>query len=217
MIVNRLWQHHFGVGLVDTPNDFGFNGGRPSHPEVLDWLASELILQRWSLKAIHRVIVLSSAYRRSSGPRPDLVRVDAGNRLLGRREPRRLEAESLRDAVLAVSGALDVGMGGPGFLDVKSIPGPSSIYEPTEPTGPGPNRRSIYRTWVRAGAHPLLDALDCPEPSVSTPRRAATTTPLQALALLNDGFMLDQAEVFAVRLRRETGRDVGRRSFVRTG
>jgi hypothetical protein len=209
VIVNRLWQHHFGVGLVDTPNDFGFNGGRPSHPELLDWLASELIRQKWSLKAIHRAIVLSSVYLRSSGPRPDLVRVDVDNRFLGRREPRRLEAEALRDAVLAVSGGLDVGMGGPGFLDVTTRPGPSSIYEPTEPTGPGSHRRSIYRTWVRAGAQPLLDALDCPEPSVSTPRRATTTTPLQALALLNDGFMLDQAEAFAGRLRRESGGDVG--------
>jgi hypothetical protein len=209
VIVNRLWQHHFGVGLVDTPNDFGFNGGRPSHPELLDWLASELIRQKWSLKAIHRAIVLSAAYRRSSGPRRDLVRVDAGNRLLGRREPRRLEAEAFRDAVLAVSGGLDLGMGGPGFLDVATRPGPSSIYEPTEPTGPGSHRRSVYRTWVRAGAQPLLDSLDCPEPSVSTPRRAATTTPLQALALLNDGFMLDQAQVFADRLSREAGRDPG--------
>jgi hypothetical protein len=99
-------------------------------------------------------------------------------------------------------------MGGPGYLDVKTIPGPSSIYEPAEPTGPGTHRRSIYRTWVRAGAQPLLDALDCPEPSVSTPRRAATTTPLQALALLNDRFMFDQSEAFAARLRREGGREL---------
>ena len=209
VIVNRLWQHHFGVGLVDTPNDFGFNGGRPSHPELLDWLASELVQQRWSLKAIHRAIVLSAAYRRSSRPRADLARIDPDNRLLGRREPRRLEAEPLRDAVLAVSGALDIGMGGPGFLDVTTRPGPSSIYEPSEPTGPGPHRRSLYRTWVRAGAQPLLDALDCPEPSVSTPRRASTTTPLQALALLNDRFMLDRAEDFALCLRRAAGGDAG--------
>jgi hypothetical protein len=100
-------------------------------------------------------------------------------------------------------------MGGPGYFDVRTRPGPSSIYEPAEANGPGPHRRSIYRTWVRAGAQPLLDSLDCPEPSVSTPRRASTTTPLQALALLNDGFMLDQAEAFAGRLRRESGSDVG--------
>src|SRR5436309_2491373 len=91
-IVNRLWHHHFGVGLVDTPSDFGFNGGRPSHPELLDHLASELIRSGWSLKAIHRAIVLSAAYRRSSRPRADLVRVDPDNRRLGRREPRRLLA-----------------------------------------------------------------------------------------------------------------------------
>jgi hypothetical protein len=207
VIVNRLWQHHFGEGFVATPNDFGFNGGRPSHPELLDWLASQLVRGGWRLKAIHRAIVTSAAYRRSSRPRPELAKGDAGNRLLGRRMPRRLEAEALRDAVLAVSGELDLSMGGPGYHDVTAKPGPSAIYEPSEPAGPGPRRRSLYRTWVRAGAQPLLDVLDCPDPSVSTPRRTATTTPLQALALWNDAFMDRAANTLAARLRREAGAD----------
>jgi hypothetical protein len=208
VIVNRLWQHHFGVGLVDTPNDFGFNGGQPTHPELLDWLASELIREHWSLKAIHRAIVRSAVYRRSSRARADLARGDAMNRLLGRREPRRLEAEALRDAVLAISGELDHGIGGPGYQDVRTRPGPSAIFEPIEAIGPPFRRRSLYRTWVRGGAQPLFDALDCPDPSVSTPTRAVTTTPLQALALLNDAAMIHAAESLAARLRREVGADV---------
>lgn len=210
VIVNRLWQHHFGVGLVETPNDFGFNGARPSNPELLDWLASELVQKGWSLKAIHRAIVTSDTYRRSSRPDVSSGPADAGNRLLRRREPRRLEAEALRDAVLAVSDTLDTSMGGPGYADVQTKPGPSAIFEPIVPTGPGSHRRSLYRTWVRAGAQPMLDALDCPDPSVSTPKRTATTTPLQALALLNDTFMLEAADAFAARVQKEAGRDVGR-------
>src|SRR5690606_22565939 len=113
--VNRLWHHHFGVGLVDTPNDFGFNGGRPSHPELLDWLASELIVSGWSIKHVQRLIVTSATYRQSSLPRAEALAVDADNRLLWRRSPQRLDAETLRDAILAASGELNPVLGGPGY------------------------------------------------------------------------------------------------------
>ena len=111
VIVNRLWQHHFGTGLVATPSDFGFNGGRPSHPKLLDWLASELVRSEWSLKHIQRLIVASATYRQRSRTRVDSARVDSGNRLLWRKTPRRLDAESVRDAILCVAGELTAGDG----------------------------------------------------------------------------------------------------------
>src|SRR5262249_18224848 len=132
-------------------------------------------------------------------------KVDADNRLLWRKTPQRLEAESLRDAVLTVSGELNPQMGGPGYQDFRTFTFNSQFYETIDPVGPQFNRRSIYRTWVRSGTNPLLDVLDCPDPSATAPRRAVTTTPLQALALLNDSFMLRMAERFAARLERECG------------
>src|SRR5262249_36565097 len=158
------------------------------------------IRRGWSLKAIHREIVMSAAYRQSGHFRPDAFEADAGNRLCWRKEPRRLDAEAVRDAVLAVSGELDITMGGPGFRDFEIQPGPSSVYKPIAATAPKERRRSLYRTWVRSGVQPLLDALDCPDPSVSTPRRTVTTTPLQALSLLNNPSMTHGAQAFAERL-----------------
>ena len=117
VIVNRLWLAHFGSGLVETGSDFGFNGGVPSHPELLDWLASELSRRGWSHKAMHRLIVTSSAYRRSSRPDPEGLSKDAGGRLLWRKQPTRLEAEMVRDAMLATAGVLDLATGGPSFRD----------------------------------------------------------------------------------------------------
>lgn len=209
VIVNRLWQHHFGVGLVDTPNDFGFSGARPSHPELLDWLAAELIDGGWRLKHVHRLILNSAAYRRSSAPSAAAQALDADNRLLWRYAPRRLQAETLRDAILAVSGQLNAAMGGPGFHDFKAIDrGGTQFYEPWDAVGPSFQRRSIYRTWARSGRNPLLDVLDCPDPSTTTPRRANTTTPLQALALLNQSFVLRAADAMAQRAARECGNDL---------
>lgn len=200
VIVNRLWQHHFGVGLVDTPNDFGYSGGRPSHPELLDWLACELVDSGWRLKHVQRLILNSQAYRRAAAMRPEAMALDADNRLLWRSGPRRLEAESLRDALLAVSGQLNPSMGGPGFHDFRAYErSGTQFYEPWDAKGPSFQRRSVYRTWARSGRNPLLDALDCPDPSTTTPRRAATTTPLQALALLNQSFVLRAAEALAQR------------------
>lgn len=207
VMANRLWHYHFGTGLVDTPNDFGFNGGRPTHPELLDWLARQLIDHGWHLKQLHRTIVLSSTYRQASPHRPAAAQIDAGNRLYWRKTPTRLEAEMLRDAVLAVSGQLNPAVGGPGYQDFKTFTNNSQFYEVYDPPGYGYQRRSLYRTCIRSGTSPLLDVLDCPDPSTTAPARAVTTTPLQALALLNDSFMLRMSDQFAERLHREAGDD----------
>jgi mono/diheme cytochrome c family protein len=231
VIVNRLWHYHFGTGIVDTPNDLGFNGGRPSHPELLDWLAAELIHPiseeqigtgdqqnkseiaasnltgpksqiPWSLKHIHRLIVTSATYCQSSTPNPQAATIDAGNRLLWRFTPQRLEAEALRDAMLVVAGEFNPQMGGPGFQDFKTFTFNSQFYEPIDPVGHEFNRRTVYRTWVRSGRNEFLDVFDCPDPSTTAPRRAVTTTPLQALALLNNSFTLRMASRLAARCER---------------
>jgi hypothetical protein len=203
VMANRVWHYHFGIGLVDTPNDFGFNGGRPTHPELLDWLALELIRGRWSLKHLHRTIMCSNTYRQSGALSPRALAADAQNRLLWRKTPLRLEAEEVRDAILAVSGELNSQLGGPGYKDFRTFTFNSQFYELIDPEGFEYQRRSIYRTWVRSGTNPLLDVLDCPDPSTMAPVRAVTTTPLQALALLNDGFVLRMSRAFAARLRAE--------------
>ncbi len=194
VIVNRLWHYHFGVGIVDSPSDFGFSGGRPSHPELLDWLAAELMDHGWSLKHIHRLIVNSATYRQSSRPRVDAANKDAGNRLLWRKSPQRLDAETLRDAVLSVAGELNPTVGGPGYHDFTTFTFNSQFYDIVDPAGASFHRRSLYRTWVRSGRNPFLEVLDCPDPSTKAPRRAVTTTPLQALSLLNNSFMLRMSE-----------------------
>lgn len=209
VIVNRLWQHHFGTGLVDTPNDFGFNGGRPSHPELLDWLADELACQKFSLKAMHRLMVTSATYRQASTFNAKAAKVDAGNRLLWRKSPTRLEAEAVRDTILHVAGQLSPKMGGPGFQDFKvTIRGSTYLYAVADSGGIEFQRRTIYRTTPRSGRNPLLDTLDCPDPSAAAHKRQVTTTPLQALALLNNAFMLRMAEKFAERVKMEAGPDV---------
>jgi mono/diheme cytochrome c family protein len=208
VIVNRLWGDHFGEGLIRTPSDFGFQGGLPSHPELLDWLAGELLHpaegKPWSLKRIQRLIVTSAAYRQSSRSTPKAAQVDGENRLVWRRPLQRLDAETFRDAVLAVSGDLDLRLGGPGYRDFKvSSAGNNETYTVFDALGPEFNRRSLYRTCVRSGTSYLLDTLDCPDPSVATPRRSVTSTPLQALTLLNDVFIEHYAGRFAERLARE--------------
>jgi len=201
VLVNRLWHHHFGAGIVETPNDFGFNGGRPSHPELLDWLAAEFIANGLRLKAMHRLMVTSNTYRQSAAPREDGLAVDADNRLLWRKSPVRLDAESLRDAVLVVSGKLNPKMGGPGFRDVSITPNNgTTYYEPIYPQGAEFDRRTVYRFSPRGGRSAILDTFDCPDPSTTAPRRAVTTTPLQALALLNNHFILSKAGAMADRV-----------------
>jgi hypothetical protein len=215
VFVNRLWSHHFGQGIVETPSDFGFNGGRPSHPELLDYLASRFVEGGWKVKDLHRLIVTSAAYRQASRVHNDQAEgLDSDNRLLWHANRRRLEGEAVRDSALAVAGALNPKLGGPSFADVKlNKQGPNTNHEFTDPTGEfseAVNRRTIYRLWARSGNHPLLEALDCPDPSVMSPRRTRTITPIQALSLSNNVLMEKSAERFADRLRREAGDDVSR-------
>ncbi|MBC8351714.1 MAG: DUF1553 domain-containing protein [Planctomycetes bacterium] len=204
VMVNRLWHYHFGIGLVDTPNDLGFNGGRPTHPELLDYMASQLVQSGWSLKTLHRQIVTSAVYRQSSGYDIARAKVDADNRFLWRKTPRRLEAETIRDAVLAISGEINPTMYGPGYHDFRTFVFNSQFYEMIDPVGPTFNRRSLYRTWVRSGRNQFLDVFDCPDPSAKAPNRAVTTTPLQALSMLNNSFVLRMADRFAARIEDTT-------------
>jgi len=221
VIVNRLWHYHFGRGIVDTPSDFGFNGGRPSHPQLLDWLASELIspsckaseaeaLKPWSLKHIHRLIVHSTAYRQTSLiENSKAAEVDAENRLLWRFSTRRLEGEAVRDAALQVASALNPKMGGPSFRDMQfKMNNNGEFTDPTGDFNAEVNRRTIYRLWARSGANPMLQSLDCPDPSVAAPQRSKTITPLQALSLLNHSTMEKCAEQMAERLRKDVGDEV---------
>jgi hypothetical protein len=204
-IVNRVWQYHFGRGLVDTPNDFGRNGAPPSHPDLLDWLAVEFRDGGGSLKTLHRLIVRSAAYRQRARDDRAAAAVDAGNRLWWRMDRRRLDAESLRDAVLAVSGTLDSTMGGPGVELFRFKDDHSPVYDheaPEKVDAPEARRRTVYRFVVRSVPNPLLDCLDAADPNVNTPVRNTTITALQALALLNDAFIVAQARHFAERLRR---------------
>ncbi len=212
VIVNRLWHHHFGTGLVETPSDFGLGGGRPSHPELLDWLAEELLVRDWSLKAMHRLICTSATYRQQSGSvsiantEANVSRgrdLDAGNRLLWRMTPRRLDAESLRDAVLTVSGKLNRQMFGPGYRDFEYQEEYAPVYRYITADSPDLWRRSVYRFAVRTTTHPFLTTLDCPSPANLVPARSVTTTALQSLTLLNNDFMLRQSDYFAKRITDE--------------
>jgi hypothetical protein len=205
VMMNRVWQHHFGRGLVDTPSDFGASGGRPTHPELLDWLAGTFLREGWSLKAMHRLILTSATYLQSSEGRPSALAVDADNRWLWRYTPRRLEAEAVRDSMLAVAGTLNLATGGPGYRPFELVIDNTHFYLPRDKVGAEFNRRTIYRIGVQSLRDPVLDSLDCPDLSTKTPVRGRTTTPIQALALMNDSFVQRQAADFAARLRREAG------------
>jgi hypothetical protein len=205
-VVNRVWQYHFGVGIVDTPNDFGLMGGRPSHPELLDWLAAEFRDGKRSLKDLHRLIVLSAVYRQSSQDREGALELDGDNQLLWRMNRRRLEAEAIRDSVLAVSGSLVPRMYGAPFEEFiveKPEHSPHYMYDKQDPSSPSQWRRSIYRFLVRSQQNPFMSSLDCADPSQIVERRQETITPLQALALLNNRFMLVMSERFAHRIESE--------------
>jgi hypothetical protein len=201
-IANRVWHYHFGRGIVDTPSDFGRNGSRPTHPELLDWLAATFREQGGSLKTLHRLIVTSATYRQSSADRPDAAAIDADNRLLWRMNRPRLDAEEVRDAVLFVAGTLDPARGGPGFEPFRFKDDHSPIYDHEDLArvlAPDCRRRSVYRFTVRSVPHPFLDCMDAADPNLNVPVRSTTITALQALALWNDPFMLAQAEAFARR------------------
>jgi hypothetical protein len=209
VIANRIWLHHFGTGIVETPNDFGFNGGRPSHPELLDWLATYLRSKDYSLKELHRVMVSSSTYRQSSAADVHGLSKDANNRLLWRYPKRRIDAESLRDSMLFTAGVLNDQRGGPGFQDVTiAYINGTTYYEPIDRDGPDFNRRTIYRFSPRGGRSAILDTFDCPDPSATAPKRSMTTTPLQALTLMNNAFVLRMADHMARYTREKVGDDV---------
>ncbi|MEO8353530.1 MAG: DUF1553 domain-containing protein, partial [Chthoniobacteraceae bacterium] len=213
-IVNRIWQHHFGRGIVETPDDFGRMGALPSHPELLDWLAVKFRDDMGgSLKALHKLIVMSAAYRQSSSiSNEKAAELDSGNTLLWRANARKLEAEAVRDAVLAVSGKLDLTAGGPGWQDfVVQHPehSPHYRYDLADPDDPKTWRRSIYRFIVRSQMQPFMTSLDCADPSMRVPKRNESVSPAQALALLNNGFIVTQAAHFAERVQAEAGPDLG--------
>jgi hypothetical protein len=219
VIVNRLWHHHFGQGLVATPSDFGHNGAKPSHPELLDWLASELIRSNWSLKHLHRLIVTSKAFRQTSdqsaiGNRQSAI--DTNNRLLWRMNRRRLEAEPLRDALLAVSGRLDTRMGGPGFDLFEPNANYVKVYNPKQDFGPAEFRRLVYQSKPRMQLDDTFGSFDCPDAGQVAPKRNSSITPLQALNLLNSRFLVQQSGFLAERVRQEAGSNAAaqiRRAF----
>lgn len=182
VIVNRLWHHHFGEGLVGTPNDFGVQGDRPSHPGLLEELARELVRGGWKLKSLHKQIMLSSTYQQSHEVDPDNLKKDPANRYLWHFRPRRLEAEVIRDSLLAIGGSLDLTMYGPSVLDNTA-------------------RRSVYLRVKRSELIPLMTMFDAPEPTQSIGERVATTVPTQALAMMNSPFVRQQAERLLARIR----------------
>jgi mono/diheme cytochrome c family protein len=235
VMVNRIWQGHFGTGLVETPSDFGLNGARPSHPELLDWLAGEFIRSGWSVKHMHRLIVLSATYRQISvaadGRRradlpetvpgksarllPSAATVDADDRLLWHFPTRRLEAETIRDSMLAVSGRLNVKMYGRGF-NLFDQRGGLSGFTPVESYSGDGLRRMIYAHKVRREREAVFGSFDCPDAGQSTARRRESTTPIQALNLFNSRFTLDESEALAARVKKESGDNIAtqiRRTF----
>ncbi|MEZ5302973.1 MAG: PSD1 and planctomycete cytochrome C domain-containing protein [Verrucomicrobiales bacterium] len=207
VMVNRIWQYQFGTGIVDTPNDFGGNGVPPSHPELLDWLAGEFIASGWSVKHIQRLLLTSHAWQQSGSARPEAMKVDASSRFLWRFPPRRLEAEAIRDSILAATGALDPRMGGPGFSAFEIEPENVRHYFPKKEFGPGDWRRMVYMTKVRQEQDATFGAFDCPDGNQTVPKRSRSTTPLQALNLFNSNFVTQQADILAERLRAEKGDD----------
>lgn len=201
VIVNRVWHYHFGVGIVETPNDLGFNGARPTHPELLDALSQAFLDGGMKLKSLHRWIVTSSAYRQSSRPREDGLSKDSANRLVWRYPVRRLDGESARDAMLWIAGVLDRTLGGPGYVDVdyKDTNG-TTYYVPKAQEPAECFRRTVYRFNPRCERVSMLDVLDCPDPSATAPKRAMTTTPLQALSLLNSSFVFQMSDALVDRM-----------------
>jgi hypothetical protein len=211
VMVNRLWQHHFGRGIVGTASDFGVIGDQPTHPELLDWLATEFVRQGWSLKKMHRLMVTSATYRQSSQPEASSEKADAENQLFSRMSRRRLEGEALRDAMLSVSGLLQFKAGGPGVF-------PPLPEELGVPKGKWPvtadvsehNRRSIYVFAKRNLRYPLFGAFDAPEGNESCALRNRSISAPQALMLMNGKMTLGWAQAFAGRALHEAGTEPDR-------
>jgi hypothetical protein len=210
--VNRIWQYHFGKGIVRTPSDFGATGDRPTHPELLDWLATEFVAKGWSWKAMHRLMVTSNTYRQSSRFNEKSATVDSENRLLWRMNPRRLEAEIIRDSMLAISGKLNKEMFGPGIyprIDPDIINTGSRPRWPLDAKDDQTTwRRSVYIFVKRSVLLPMIEVFDCPATTVTGPVRAVSTVSPQALALMNNEFVLQQSGFFAERVAAEAGNDL---------
>ena len=206
-IVNRVWHHHFGTGLVSTTSDFGTSGERPSHPALLDWLARRLVDRGWSLKSLHRDIVTSAAYRQASSPVAAAVAVDPDSRLLWRYPPQRLDAESIHDTMLSAAGVLDLSMGGPGVMTYHPKVRLFDEWRPLEDPGPAAWRRMIYLAKMRGTDDGMFKVFDLPDCGQVRDKRGESTTPLQALNLMNGPFTVRMAERLATRLRREAGDD----------
>jgi hypothetical protein len=201
VLANRLWHYHFGTGLVDTPSDFGFMGSKPTHPELLDFLAQRLVASGWKLKTLHREIILSQTYLQSADFNPNAARADKDARLLWRFPPRRLGAEEIRDTLLATAGQLKLEpMGGPGFRLYRYLVNNVSTYIPLDTQGPETYRRAVYHQNARASVVDVLNDFDLPDIAFSAPKRANTTSPLQSLTLFNHSFTLDMAKALAARL-----------------
>ncbi|MCF6287093.1 MAG: DUF1553 domain-containing protein, partial [Candidatus Hydrogenedentes bacterium] len=201
-IVNRVWHYHFGQGIVNTPNDFGRMGAPPTHPKLLDWLAGAFLENDQSIKWLHRTIVTSATYRQASGFDESFAAIDGSNQYLWHMKRRQLDAEALRDAILAVSGKLDLAMGGPGadFFVFEDDHSPRYKYAEFDPADPAGFRRSIYRFVVRSVPDPFMASMDCADPSQSVPVRNETLTAVQALSLMNNPSIVRQAGYFAERV-----------------
>ena len=204
---NRVWQHYFGRGIVATSEDFGTQGEKPTHPDLLDWLAAEFIRTGWDVKRLHRLIITSATYQQSSTHRADAGKLDPENRLLWKMNRKRLDGETVRDAVLQMAGELNPKAGGPGVFpelpaDLKAVAAWPVSTDPAER-----NRRSVYVCVKRNLRYPLFSAFDAPDRNETCSRRYATTTAPQALMLLNDSVILARAKSFAGRVRNEAGED----------
>jgi hypothetical protein len=209
VMVNRVWQHHFGRGLVATPSDFGVMGEPPSHPELLDWLATEFVARGWSLKALHRLMLTSASYRQSSRPDPAARAADPDGALLWRHARQRLDGEAIRDALLAASGLLNPAMAGPCVFpelpaELTKLSSKGAAW-PVSPRAEDRDRRSLYVFTRRNLRYPFFEAFDRPDTNASCPRRPVTTIAPQALSLLNGKLALDAARALAARVAREAG------------
>ncbi|MCI0463358.1 MAG: DUF1553 domain-containing protein, partial [Gemmataceae bacterium] len=203
VMVNRLWQHHFGRGIVPTASDFGVRGQPPTHPELLDWLARAFVESGWSVKHMHRLMLLSSTYRQSTQATPEALRKDPDNRLFARMNRLRLEGEVIRDALLAVSGKLNRTMGGPGVFPPLPADAGTVKAWPVSLKGEDHVRRSVYVFARRNLRFAFLEAFDLPDSNLSCPKRERSTTAMQALVLLNAREAHEAAKALAARLTRE--------------
>jgi hypothetical protein len=210
VMVNRIWHYHFGRGIVGTPSDFGLKGERPTHPELLDWLANEFVKSGWSMKYMHRLIITSETYKQASLSRAEAVKIDPDDKLLWRFPRHRLEGEVIRDSALAVSGLLNTKMGGPSVF--PELPaglegrGGWKVTKEDEER----NRRSVYVFVRRNTRYPMFETFDMPDTHESCARRNVTTSPLQALTMLNDNLTIEWAESFAGRVLKAAGNDEAR-------